>query len=187
MYHRLDVRNADAVARKKFLEERVKNQIPVTAEVELTNTPDWSNSETPLVAEFDLSIPGWASSAGKRTLIPAALFTAVEKHTFEHAKRVHPIYVDYPYEKTEDVTLELPQGWRVSSVPPPQNRDGHVVAYSLKVDKDGTTLHMTRKLAWDFLLLEPKYYSALREFFELVRTGDDQQIVLQAAAASASN
>jgi hypothetical protein len=187
MYHRLDVRNADAVARKKFLEDRVKNQIPVTAEVELTNTPDWSNAETPLVAEFDLSVPGWASSAGKRTLIPAALFTAVEKHTFEHSNRVHPIYVDYPYEKSEDETIELPQGWQVSSVPPPEANNGHVVSYALRVDKDGTTLHITRKVAWDFLLLEPKYYPALRGFFQSVRTGDDQQIVLQAAAASAAN
>ncbi len=187
MYHRLDVRNADAVARKKFLEDRVKNQIPVSAEVELTNTPDWNNSETPLVAEFDLSVAGWASSAGKRVLIPAALFTAIEKHTFEHSNRVHPIYVDYPYEKAEDVTVELPQGWQVSSTPPPQARDAHVLAYSLKVEKDGSTLHMTRKLAWDFLILEPKYYPALREFFQMVRTGDDQQVVLQAVAASAGN
>ena len=46
---------------------------------------------------------------------------------------------------------------------------------------------MTRKLAWDFLMLEPKYYPALRQFFQSVRTGDDQQIVLQPAAASAGN
>jgi hypothetical protein len=57
----------------------------------------------------------------------------------------------------------------------------------LKVDKDGSTLHMTRKLAWDFLLIEAKYYPALRNFFQTVRTGDDQQIVLQPAAVSAGN
>jgi hypothetical protein len=75
----------------------------------------------------------------------------------------------------------------VSSVPPPEANNGHVVSYALRVDKDGTTLHITRKVAWDFLLLEPKYYPALRGFFQSVRTGDDQQIVLQAAAASAAN
>jgi hypothetical protein len=187
MYHRQDVRNADDVTRRKFLEDRVKNQIPVTSEAKLTNTPEWSNPETPLVAEFDVKIPDWASNAGRRTVIPASLFTAIEKHLFEHANRVHPIYVDYPYEKDDDVTIELPEGWQVSSVPPPQTRDGHIVAYSLKVDKEGSTLHMTRKLAWDFLLLDSKYYPALRDFFQSVRTGDDQQIVLQPAAASAGN
>jgi hypothetical protein len=185
MYHRQDVRNADDVTRKKFLEDRAKNQVPIAAEVELTNKPDWTNPETPLVAEFDISIPGWASSAGKRTLIAAGLFTAGEKHLFDHENRVHPIYIDYPYEKVDDVTIELPEGWQVSSVPPPQARDGHIVHYSLQVDKDGARLHITRKLIWDFLLLDTKYYSALRDFFQAVRIGDEQQIVLQPAASSA--
>jgi len=187
MDHRLVVRNSDDVTRKKSLEDSVKNQILMTAELKLTNTPDWTNPETPLVAEFRVTIPDWASNAGKRTVIPAALFTAIEKHTFEHTNRVHPIYVDYPYEKEDDVTIELPQGLQVSSIPSPQARDGHIVSYSLKVDKDGAVLHMARKLVWNFLLLDVKYYPALREFFQSVRTGDDQQIVLQPAAASAGN
>lgn len=187
MYHRLDTRNSDDVARKKFLEERVKNEIPVTAEATLTNSPDWNSSETPLVAEFDLTVPDWASNAGKRMIVPAALFTAIEKHTFEHSNRIHPIYASYPHEKSEDLVVTLPPGWQVSSVPPPKTGDGHVLSYALKVTQDGTALHMTRRLAWDFLLLDAKYYPALRQFFQTVRTGDDQQIVLQPAATAAVN
>jgi Domain of Unknown Function with PDB structure (DUF3857) len=187
MYHRQGVRNADEISRKKFLEDGIKRQIPMTAEAELTNKPDWSSSETPLVAEFEISIAGWASNAGKRTLISAGIFTGVEKHLFEHTNRVHPIYVEYPYEKVDDVTIELPQGWQASSVPPPHKIDGHVLTYSLQINKDGTTLHMTRNLGWDFLLLESKYYPALRNFFEAVRVQDEQQIVLETAARAASN
>src|SRR6202035_1805787 len=73
MYYRLDMRHADEVARKKFLEDRVKTQLPVAAEPELTNKPDWNGSEPPLEAEFDVKIPGWASNAGKRVLIPAGV------------------------------------------------------------------------------------------------------------------
>ena len=57
MYQRFDVRHRDEIARKKFAEERVKTQVPVAVEVELINQPDWSGSETPLVAEFDVRIP----------------------------------------------------------------------------------------------------------------------------------
>jgi hypothetical protein len=187
MYHRLDVRNADDVARKRFLEERLKGQIPVAIEAELTNKPDWSNSETPLVAEFDVTIPGWASGAGKHLLVPAGVFTAAEKHTFEHANRVNPIYIEYPHEKIDDIVIELPSGWTVSSLPAAQTQEAHVVAYSLAAENDHGTLHLKRKFTMDFLLLEPKYYPALRNFLQTVRTGDDQQIVLQPAATSAAN
>ena len=50
MYRRLEVRNSDDVARKKFLEDQLKEQVPAAAELELTNKPDWTGSETPLVA-----------------------------------------------------------------------------------------------------------------------------------------
>jgi hypothetical protein len=187
MYYRLDVRHEDEVARKKFLENRLKMQVPAAMEAELVNQPDWSGSETPLVAEFTVKIPGWASNAGKRVVLSAGVFTGVEKHIFEHANRVHPIYFEYPYEKEDDVTIELPAGWQVSSVPPAQAKDGHVIAYSIKVENGKDTLHLTRKLTVDFLMLEAKYYPALRNFFEVVRTGDEEQIVLQPGVASASN
>jgi hypothetical protein len=110
MYQRLEEQHADEVARKKFLEERLTSQIEAASEVELTNQPDWTSSETPLVAEFNLKIPGWASNAGRRVMVPAAIFTAAEKGIFEHANRVHPIYFAYPHEKADDVTVELPPG-----------------------------------------------------------------------------
>jgi hypothetical protein len=187
MYRRLEVRNADEVARKKFLEEQVKSQIPAAAEADLTNKPDWSSSETPLVAEFDVKIPGWASSAGRRVVFPVGIFVAHEKHVFEHANRVHPIYFEYPYEKLDDVTIELPLGWQVSSVPKPQVQDGHVIVYDLKIEDNKSTVRITRKLNFDILLLEQKYYSALRNFFQAVRNDDEEQIVVQTGTASASN
>jgi hypothetical protein len=35
--------------------------------------------------------------------------------------------------------------------------------------------------------MDAKYYSALRDFYQTVRTGDEQQIVLQPGVATASN
>jgi transglutaminase-like putative cysteine protease len=187
MYPRLENRNADEVERKKFLEQELKEQIPAAAEVELTNKPDWANSEAPLVAEFDVKIPGWASSAGKRAVVPVGIFTAAEKRIFEHANRVHPIYFRYPFEKADDITIELPSGWQTSSMPKPQAQDGHVIVYNLKVEDNKGSLHLTRKLSVDVLILEEKYYAALRNFFQIVRSGDEEQIVLQPGTATSSN
>jgi hypothetical protein len=187
MYHRLQQRHADEVARKKFLEERVTSQIAMAAEAELTNKPDWTSSEAPLVAEFSLKIPGVASNAGRRVMVPAAIFTAGEKSLFEHANQAHPIYFDYPHEKVDDLSLELPQGWQVSSMPTAQDQDGHVVRYILRVNKNAGTLHLTRKLTVDVVLLDRKYYGALRNFFQVVRTGDGEQVVLQPGEIHASN
>src|SRR5437660_6263708 len=116
-----------------------------------------------------------------------SIFTEAEKGVFEHANRVQPIYFEYPHEKADDVTIELPPGWQVSSVPPPQDRNGKVMVYSLKVEQSPGTLRLTRKLTIDVLLVQQKYYTALRNFFQAVRTSDGIQVVLQPGEIHASN
>jgi hypothetical protein len=186
MQRRNEERNEDDAERKKYLEDHIKDYIPVTVEVELTNHPDWNNVATPLVAEFNLKVPGWISGAGRRALVPVGLFSETEKHLFEHEARVHPVYMEYPFQKIDDITIELPPGWKVGSLPPAKGNNGQVITYSLKVTSDNNRLHLVRTLDVKLLYLESKYYAALRNFFQDVRTGDEQQIVLQPGAATAS-
>jgi hypothetical protein len=113
--------------------------------------------------------------------------SATEQRIFDHANRVHPIYFEFPFEKHDDITIEPPAGWQVSNLPAAQKQDSHVVVYSLQVENSKNTLHLNRDLSVDVLLLDPKYYPALRNFFQVVRTGDEEQIVLQPGTASASN
>jgi uncharacterized protein DUF3857 len=184
---RLQERNEDEAHRKKLLEDYVKEVIPAGIEVELTSKPDWASSSPSMAAEFSLKVPGWASGAGKRALLPVGLFSGPEKHMCEHSTRVHPLYFQYLFEKTDDVHIELPLGWQISSLPQAQNTDAKVMAYTLKVENEKGTLHFERHLRSGLTFLDQKYYPALRNFYQAVRTGDEQQVVLQPAATAASN
>lgn len=185
MYHRLDVFNSDDVERKKYLEDTLKSQVPLPGEFDLTNKPDWQNPAEPLVAEFDVKIPNWSSSAGKRMVVPAAVFTSAERHIFERSERIHPIYFDFPYEKDDDVVIQLPAGWQVSSVPPPQKQSGQSATYAMNDENNHASLHLTRKLTIDVFLLDRQFYPALRDFFQKVRSGDEQPIMLQPPPSAA--
>jgi transglutaminase-like putative cysteine protease len=187
MWRRVEERNEDDTERKKFLEEQVKEYIPVGIEVELTNKPDWKNSQVPLVAEFDLKVPGWVSSAGRRALFPAELFSATEKHMFEHANRNWPVYFNFPFKKLDDVVVGLPAGWQVGSLPKPADSDAKAAEYTMKIENNNGSLHIQRELRCDLMLVPKETYPVLRRFFEVVRTLDEQQIVLQPGGAAARN
>jgi hypothetical protein len=184
---RVEERNEDETDRKKYLEDEAKEYIPVGSDVDLTNKPDWTTSSAPLVAEYTLKIPGWVSGAGRRALFPVGIFSASERGVFDHANRVHPIYFEFPSQKLDDITIALPLGWQVNTLPPPQNADGKVVLYTMKTENDKNGLHLKRKLSVDVLLVDTKYYPALRNFFQAVRTGDEQQVVLQPIGTNAGN
>jgi len=186
-WRRVQERNEDEAHRKKFLEDYVKGIIPVGIEVDLTNKPDWASSSPSFVAEFSLKVPGWVSGAGRRALLPVGLFSAPEKHMYEHSTRVHPLYFQYMYQKLDDVQIELPLGWQVGSLPQPVTQDAKLIVYNLKTENKNGTLHLERHLTVDLISLEQKYYPTLRNFYQLVKNADEQQIVLQPLGVSSGN
>jgi hypothetical protein len=184
---RVEERLADDTDRKKFLEDEVRDSVPAACEVELTNQPDWKSSSPSLVAEYTLKIPGWVAGAGKRALLPVGLFAAPQKRLFDHAERVHPIYFEYPFQIADDVSIDMPLGWQISTVPKPEKLDAKAITYVLEAKNDKGTLHLSRVLNVDILLLPQNNYANLRKIFQIVRTGDEQQVVLLPGGSTASN
>lgn len=182
---RLRERNQDDEAKKKSLEEELKRDVPVSTEVELKNQPDWKSSDQPLVAEFEVKIQGWVSGAGKHAIMPVGVFSVPEKGLFTHTNRTYPVFFEYPFQKNDDVTVELPAGWAVSSAPGTLDKDAKAAEYKLNVDDEKKSVRITRSVRCDLSVVPKESYLALRMFFEAVRSGDDQQIVLQPGAVAA--
>jgi hypothetical protein len=184
---RVEERNQDETARRKLLEDAVKDWIPTGSEVELSNTPIWSAGTEPLVAEFDIKVPGWTASAGKRALLPTGLFSAAEKNLFEHANRVWPVYFRYPYREVDDLMFELPEGWKIESTPKDLDRDAKAVEYTLKVENRANAVHVQRMLRCEAVMVAKENYPILRSFYQIVKSEDEQQVVIQPGGATAAN
>ena len=182
---RVRERNEDEVARRRFLQGQVRSYITNHSEVSLANTPDWDSADTPLVAVFDVKVPDWASVAGQRAFSTIGLFGAPEKRAFQHGFRVHPVYFSYPFEMADDITIALPGGWEVNSVPPSLSSDIKVMSYETTAEQGAGKLHLRRRLVVNMVLLDQKYYGSLQGFFDKARTGDDEQVVFAAAKTGA--
>jgi PHD/YefM family antitoxin component YafN of YafNO toxin-antitoxin module len=115
------------------------------------------------------------------------IFGAPEKQIFSRAERVHPICFNFSNQKKDDITVDLPEGWTISSVPQPQDEDAKAAEYILKVENKKTQVHITRTVRSDLFLVPKETYPVLRTFYQVVRSGDDQQIVLQPAAVAAGH
>jgi len=132
-------------------------------------------------------VPGWTAAAGKRVLLPTGLFAAQEKHLFEHANRVWPVYFRYPYSTADDLTFELPEGWKIASMPKEIDRDAKAVEYKMKVEDNGGAVRVRRTLRCDVVFVAKENYSVLRTFYQTVKAEDEQQIVLQPGGSSPAN
>ena len=106
---------------------------------------------------------------------------------FEHATRVHPIYFEYPEQDLDDITIQIPLQWQVGSLPAEQSRDLKALAYQSGVSYSGGALHVKRLVNYDMIFADVKAYPAIQSFFQSVKTGDEQQIMLQAAPPAPGN
>ena len=184
---RVDERNSDETERRSYLEDEIKESVPAASEIELSNKPDWMSSSPTLIGEFKMKVPGWVSAAGHRALLPIGLFSAPEKQLFEHAERVYPVYIPFAFQRIDNVEIQLPSGWAVESLPPDKSADLKLVIYGIHAKGEKGRVELTRNLDVNFHLIDIKYYPALRGFFQTVRTGDEEQVVLQPGTASAAN
>lgn len=180
---RLENRFDDAIERRKTLEELIQSSVPMSTEVTLVNEPDWNSASQVLTAEFDLKVPGWMQSAGSRGFFAVALFGGEFQHVFDHAIRQHPVYFAYPFERRDDVTVNLPASLRVGTLVPEQSTDLGNLMYTVASEEQDGTLRLRRRVVEKFVLLQSKYYDQLRDFFQQVRAGDEQQVVLLPVSA----
>jgi hypothetical protein len=120
-------------------------------------------------------------------MLPATVFSAREKHMFEHANRVWPIYFSFPYKAMDDVNIQLPAGWQVESVPKDEDKNLKGAEYSLKVEKNSGTVRIQRMMRSDLYIVPKDSYPVLRGFFQFVKNQDEQQVVMQPGGTTASN
>src|SRR5208337_1844039 len=113
------------------------------------------------------------------------IFSGPEKRVFTRANRIYPICFEYPLQEKDDVTVELPNGWTVSSVPSPLDRDAKAAEYTLTVEDHNKEVHITRTLRRDLAFIPKETYPALQTFYQDVRSGDEKQVVLQPASVAA--
>ena len=179
LYRRFDANENDDAERKKSLIDEVKGWVPAGATVELTNSPDWSGPDSPLVAEFNVKTRAWGTQTGRRLLLSQSFFANPIARQFDHPSRSYPVYFDYPYTFSDDVTLQLPLALRVTNVPAPQDRTNGLGFYQISSENQGASLHLARKMGVTGLLYPVESYGAIRNFFNQVKAGDEQQVVLE--------
>jgi hypothetical protein len=179
---RLEERNEDETERRRALEDEVQADMTGGSTVTLSNTPEWTDSDAPLVATFQVKVPGWARAAGARALVPVGIFAGANRHVFEHATRTHAVYFHYLHQVEDDVRVDLPPGWSVSSVPAPGSADIKVAHCKWTVDSTPNALHLKRDFSIDTLMIDPRFYGNLQDFFQAVRQSGDEEAVVSLPA-----
>jgi hypothetical protein len=181
--HRLVALDTDEAGRRKEMEDELKQWLPSTAVVTLTDAQGWELADSPLLANFHVEIPAYATSAGKRLLAPVSLFQARQKNTFQKTERKYPVYYPYPFTEIDTVVIKLPDGISVENFPEAQSARPPFGQYSNSSRLVDGQIITSRSLTLKQFLYNTSLYPDLKAFFDKVRAGDEGQTVLRLTAA----
>ena len=183
--HRLDELQTDEAGRKKDLEDELQGWLSNGASAKLAKSEGWETSDGPLTATFTVTVPSYASIAGKRLLVPGYLFQARQMDAFKHVDRKFPVYFPYAFGEVDRVNINVPGGYTLENVPPQQTDRLAYAAYQNVAQFDGKQLVTQRILQVNGIFFRVEQYPEIKTFFGKVQAGDEQQAVLTGGSASA--
>lgn len=182
---RLDSLETDDAGRTKSLEESLKGLLPDGASVKLVDAKGWTGTDEPLIATYKIDVPSFATFAGKRALLPSFLFDVKQLDAFKHAERKYPVYFAYPYAEIDAVNITLPPGYKVESLPVKNKITPEFASYQSIAQQAGAKLNLQRMLVIGGIFFSLDHYPELKDFFNKVQAGDEQQAVLSGGNVNA--
>jgi len=174
---RVNGAKTDVEGRTKLLEDEVKGWLPDTAEVKMTTNPEWEDGEKPLKAVFRVTSP-IVTAAGRRRLLPMQVFHFSRPAVLPHSTRKFAVYFDFPYSGVDRLHVELPPNMTAESVPPSEQTKLGYAYYATQYQQAGSELETIRQVGIGSNVIGVENYADLKGFFEKVKAGDDQQVVL---------
>jgi transglutaminase-like putative cysteine protease len=178
---RLQAIDDDEAGRRKGLEDEIKLLFPASASVELLKVTGWEATGEPLETVFRVRLLGFATPTGRRLMLTSGLLQTENASILKHARRLHPVYFSYPYRREDEFVLELPPGYDLESVPAQRTLTEPYGKYEMSHLKEPGKLRIHRTFAMEGYFFQLDWYANLRNFFEQIRSNDEQQAVLALA------
>lgn len=183
---RLDALETDEAGRNKSLEDDLKSWLTAGAVTNVLKVTGWETEDKPLIAEFHVRIPGYASAAGKRLLLPPYLFQTKQRDAFKQSDRKFPVYFPYAFVENDAISIKLPSGYTIEGSPKDQEARLPYAAYKQVNTASAGQLVTRRQLLFNGIYFDLKQYAEVKDFFGKVQAGDEQQAVLRVGGTTSA-
>ena len=149
-------------------------------EFKVTNAKDLSK---PVTETYKFVKESQADIIGNKIYFSPLFFLATKENPFKLEKREFPVDFGYPSESVYRVIINLPEGYKVESIPEttafalPNN----LGSFKYDINQNGTTISLYISTEINQAIISSMYYNALKEYFKLLIEKENEQIVLTKA------
>lgn len=151
--------------------------------IEITNSEIISDSiqTRPFKVSIDFTAKNNYNILGNEIIIEPFKIKDIDPNPFYLDKRQMPIDFGCPFDKNYIITLKIPQGYQVSSLPEPKsaslaNNEG---SYTYSCKEQNGSIQIISKITLTNFLFYPQSNSLFKEFYDYIITSQNQNIILK--------
>jgi hypothetical protein len=139
-----------------------------------------SNLEKPIIESFTFSTANHCEIIGDKIFVNPKLFFTNSKNPFVKEAREMPVYFGYPKQQKHQITINIPEGYMVESVPEPIKiaTGQNVGLFIFDILPEGKRIQISFIEEIDETLVSSDFYEVLKDFFQQMINKQNEKIVL---------
>ena len=171
---------------KNIKEEQIRKRLEKNSgETEISNI-NFENLEklyTPVSLKYDFENFDAVEEIGGKLYLSPLLFLAMNENPFKLNERNYPIDFEYPMKDRYIVTVNIPEGYKVESVPESTNfvLGENLGAFKYLINNVGGRLQVSVEFAINTAIMPAQNYDMIKKFFKLMIDKEQEKVVLTKA------
>jgi transglutaminase-like putative cysteine protease len=174
----------DEVALKKEFDDELASDLPPGIVLHTDHFLGLADQDATLMVR--MAVAGSLGTAtGKRVFLPVSVFAGGSRNPFTSSHREEPVDLRFPYVEKDEVTLHLPAGFEVETLPQKAKVElPQMALYLTEISAADQTITFKRTFIIANVLYMADEYGKLKGFFDDVSEKDRAQAVLHPAPAA---
>jgi hypothetical protein len=139
---------------------------------------DLNTRNKPVVMTYDWKVSNYATTLENEIFINMLLYKDFAAQGELKDGRIAPYEMDHKLHDKYIVVLEIPEGYKVKSLPKNSRYHTDFMDYSMEYTQQGNTITMTLHFELDFILLPPARFAEWNEFIKIKKAAAAETVVL---------
>jgi hypothetical protein len=140
-----------------------------------------TNLSDPIIETFEFSSDNQAEIIGGKIFINPLLFFTKSKNPFNQEKRQMSVYFGYRNQERFNVTIDIPEGYAVESMPSPIriSSENKEIIFTLNILNQGNKIQISSIKEINNSIFAADDYNGLKDLFQKMIASQNEKIVLK--------
>lgn len=167
------------VAKDSYL-EKIEKKHPGIEIGEYTTANDRDLSK-PMIETFDFTHSNLVETIGNKIYFSPMLFYAQTQNPFKEEIREYPVDFSFPYQDKYSISITIPNGYEVESLPKPIMiaMEQNIGSFKFNISNTAKQIQLIVSLDMNYANIPPDFYGSLKDFYKAMIEKQTEKVVLK--------